>query len=70
MSFIIFVQIKDLPRPSFMSKTLKELKIGTYDNVITVSIYNCIYFIYIYTSHDRYKQMSGYAGPLVLAVRG
>ncbi|PVD30963.1 hypothetical protein C0Q70_10239 [Pomacea canaliculata] len=33
----LHLYIKDLPRPSFMSKTLKELKIGTYDNVITVS---------------------------------
>ncbi|KAK7498360.1 hypothetical protein BaRGS_00010314 [Batillaria attramentaria] len=33
----LHLYIKDVPRPSFMSKTLKELKIGTYDNVITAT---------------------------------
>lgn len=28
-------QINDLPKPSYMNKTLSELKIGTYDNIET-----------------------------------
>lgn len=28
-------QINDLPKPSYMNKTLNELKIGTYDNIET-----------------------------------
>lgn len=30
-------QLKDMPKPSFMNKTLRELNIGTYDNVETAS---------------------------------
>lgn len=29
------MQLKDMPKPSFMNKTLRELRIGTYDNVET-----------------------------------
>lgn len=29
------LQINDLPKPSYMNKTLNELKIGTYDNIET-----------------------------------
>lgn len=35
---MIHLQIKDLPSPSFMKQTLKELGIGTYDNIVTVSM--------------------------------
>ena len=31
----ILVQLKDMPKPSYMNKTLRELRIGTYDNVET-----------------------------------
>jgi CBS domain-containing protein len=30
-------QINDLPKPSYMNKTLSELKIGTYDNIETAN---------------------------------
>ncbi|KAK7110588.1 hypothetical protein V1264_014433 [Littorina saxatilis] len=33
----LHIYLKDLPRPSFMSKTLNELNIGTYKKVITAS---------------------------------
>ena len=32
-----YFQINDLPKPSYMNKTLSELKIGTYDNIETAS---------------------------------
>lgn len=32
-----FFQIKELPKPSYMNKTIRELKIGTYDNIETAS---------------------------------
>ncbi|XP_023703907.1 5'-AMP-activated protein kinase subunit gamma-2 isoform X6 [Cryptotermes secundus] len=31
----LFLYINDLPKPSYMNKTLSELKIGTYDNIET-----------------------------------
>lgn len=31
------IQIKDLPKPSFMEKTPKELGIGSWDNICTIS---------------------------------
>jgi len=31
------LQVNDLPKPSYMTKTLSELKIGTYDNIETAS---------------------------------
>jgi len=31
----LFLYINDLPKPSYMNKTLNELKIGTYDNIET-----------------------------------
>ncbi|KAI9555243.1 putative AMP-activated protein kise gamma (2) subunit [Daphnia sinensis] len=31
----LFLYLKDMPKPSFMNKTLRELNIGTYDNVET-----------------------------------
>ncbi|KAK3932069.1 5'-AMP-activated protein kinase subunit gamma-1 [Frankliniella fusca] len=33
----LFLYIHDLPRPSYMNKTLRELKIGTYDGIETAS---------------------------------
>ncbi|XP_050548453.1 5'-AMP-activated protein kinase subunit gamma-1-like, partial [Daktulosphaira vitifoliae] len=33
----LFLYINDLPKPSYMSKSLEELKIGTYENIETVS---------------------------------
>lgn len=33
----LHIYLRDLPKPSFMGKTLKELSIGTYNNVITAS---------------------------------
>lgn len=33
----LYLYIKDLPKPSFMNKTLRELRIGTYENVETAS---------------------------------
>ncbi|XP_046652797.1 5'-AMP-activated protein kinase subunit gamma-2-like isoform X2 [Daphnia pulicaria] len=33
----LFLYLKDMPKPSFMNKTLRELNIGTYDNVETAS---------------------------------
>ncbi|KAJ4442874.1 hypothetical protein ANN_04467, partial [Periplaneta americana] len=33
----LFLYINDLPKPSYMNKTLSELKIGTYDNIETAS---------------------------------
>ncbi len=34
--FALFtLQMKDMPKPSFMNKTLRELNIGTYENVET-----------------------------------
>ncbi|KAL8596722.1 hypothetical protein ACOMHN_025772 [Nucella lapillus] len=33
----LHIYLRDLPKPSFMGKTLKELAIGTYENVITAS---------------------------------
>lgn len=35
--FTHVLQLKDLPKPSFMSKTIEELAIGTYTKVISVS---------------------------------
>lgn len=35
LSFLL--QIKELPKPSYMNKTLRELKIGTYDNIETAT---------------------------------
>lgn len=31
------LQINELPKPSSMSKTLRELRIGTYDNIETAT---------------------------------
>lgn len=31
------MQINELPKPSSMSKTLRELRIGTYDNIETAT---------------------------------
>ncbi|KAL1490411.1 hypothetical protein ABEB36_013112 [Hypothenemus hampei] len=33
----LFLYINELPRPSYMNKTLRELKIGSYDNIETAS---------------------------------
>ncbi|XP_026680624.1 5'-AMP-activated protein kinase subunit gamma-1 isoform X6 [Diaphorina citri] len=33
----LFLYINDLPKPSFLNKTLRDLKIGTYENVETVA---------------------------------
>ncbi|KAL3831986.1 hypothetical protein ACJMK2_023674 [Sinanodonta woodiana] len=33
----LYLYINELPQPAFMEKTLKELKIGTFENVITAS---------------------------------
>lgn len=33
----LFLYINDLPKPSFFNKTLRDLKIGTYENVETVA---------------------------------
>ncbi|XP_034255814.1 uncharacterized protein LOC117653910 isoform X2 [Thrips palmi] len=33
----LFLYIHDLPRPSYMNKTLRDLKIGTYDGIETAS---------------------------------
>lgn len=33
----LFLYINELPKPTYMSKTLQELKIGTYDNIETAS---------------------------------
>ncbi|GLV41653.1 SNF4/AMP-activated protein kinase gamma subunit [Carabus blaptoides fortunei] len=33
----LFLYINELPKPSYMNKTLRELKIGTYDNIETAS---------------------------------
>jgi len=41
-------QINDLPKPSFWNETIKELGIGTYDSVITVS-----YHGYLRQRHHR-----------------
>lgn len=30
-------QINELPKPSYMQKTLRELKIGSYDNIETAT---------------------------------
>ena len=35
--FTHVLQLKDLPKPSFMGKTIEELAIGTYTKVISVS---------------------------------
>ncbi|XKL67653.1 hypothetical protein PGB90_003144 [Kerria lacca] len=32
----LFLYINDLPKPSYMNKTISDLKIGTYDNIETV----------------------------------
>lgn len=34
--FFKLFQINDLPKPSYMNKTISDLKIGTYDNIETV----------------------------------
>ncbi|XP_033762249.1 5'-AMP-activated protein kinase subunit gamma-1-like isoform X3 [Pecten maximus] len=33
----LYLYINELPKPSYMQKTLKELNIGTYDNVVTAN---------------------------------
>ncbi|XP_065218472.1 5'-AMP-activated protein kinase subunit gamma-2 isoform X2 [Planococcus citri] len=33
----LFLYINDLPKPSYMNKTISDLKIGTYDNIETVA---------------------------------
>ncbi|KAF7281465.1 hypothetical protein GWI33_004712, partial [Rhynchophorus ferrugineus] len=33
----LFLYINELPKPSYMNKTIKELKIGTYDNIETAT---------------------------------
>ncbi|KAK3092419.1 hypothetical protein FSP39_002587 [Pinctada imbricata] len=33
----LYLYIKDLPKPGFMSKTIKELNIGTYENLVTAT---------------------------------
>lgn len=33
----LYVRIHDLPKPAYLSKSLEELKIGTYENIETVS---------------------------------
>jgi hypothetical protein len=40
-----FIQINELPKPSFMQQTLEELSIGTFENVITVSFVPKVYWI-------------------------
>lgn len=30
---IVFLQINELPKPSYMQKTLREIRIGSYDNI-------------------------------------
>lgn len=32
-----YFQINELPKPSYMQNTLRELKIGTYDNIETAT---------------------------------
>lgn len=32
-----FVQINELPKPAYIHKTLREIRIGTYDNIETAS---------------------------------
>jgi 5'-AMP-activated protein kinase regulatory gamma subunit len=34
----LFLYINELPKPTYMQKTLRELKIGTYDNIETATI--------------------------------
>lgn len=31
----IYLQINELPKPAYMQKSLRDLKIGTYDNIET-----------------------------------
>ena len=35
-SVVFVLQLKDLPKPSFMGKTIEELAIGTYTKVVSV----------------------------------
>lgn len=35
--FAFFIQINELPKPSCIHKTLRELRIGTYDNIETAN---------------------------------
>lgn len=37
LSISLSLQINELPKPSSMSKTLRELQIGTYDNIETAT---------------------------------
>lgn len=34
---MIYLQIHELPKPSFTSKTLRELRIGTFENIETAT---------------------------------
>lgn len=35
--FVFFPQINELPKPAYIHKTLREIRIGTYDNIETAS---------------------------------
>lgn len=35
--WFLFLYINELPKPSYMQKTLRELKIGTYENIETAN---------------------------------
>lgn len=37
LNFNLNFQINELPKPSYMQKTLRELKIGSYDNIETAT---------------------------------
>lgn len=37
LSLALSFQINELPKPSYMNKTLRELKIGTYEDIETAS---------------------------------
>lgn len=40
---LVFLQIAEFPKPDFMSKSLEELKIGTYENIAMVQTNTPIY---------------------------
>ena len=50
MSCWIFAQFPDMGFPSYMSQTIEELRIGTYENVAMV-VKERYFCIYIYTAN-------------------
>lgn len=42
MEFLFIFQIKELPKPSYLQKKLRVLKIGTYDNIETADEHTSI----------------------------